>query len=77
MVAREDAHGDKILAAYLEARPGQPTPEVERTSRPPGRTICLPTWFLPPLSILDKLPLTPNGKIDRNALPAPIRNTWK
>ena len=70
VVAREDSHGNKILAAYLEPQPGQPAPQVSdlRTHLADD----LPAYMVPSaFVILDKLPLTPNGKIDRNALPAP------
>ncbi len=70
VVAREDSHGDKILAAYLEPRPDQPAPQVADLRADLSND--LPGYMIPSVFvILDKLPLTPNGKIDRNALPAP------
>ena len=70
VVAREDSHGDKILAAYLEPRPDQPAPQVGNLRADLSND--LPAYMIPSaFVILDKLPLTPNGKIDRNALPAP------
>ena len=70
VVARADGQGDKILVAYLEAQPGQPTPEVSELRAHLGRE--LPAYMVPSaFVVLDQLPLTPNGKIDRNALPAP------
>ena len=70
VVAREDAHGDKILAAYLEPQSGQPAPEVSDLRQHLAND--LPAYMVPStFVVLDKLPLTPNGKIDRNALPAP------
>ena len=70
VVAREDSHGDKILAAYLEPRPDQPPPQVADLRAHLSND--LPAYMIPSaFVILDKLPLTPNGKIDRNALPAP------
>ena len=70
VVAREDSQGDKILVAYLEPQPDQPTPEVSDLRAHLAND--LPAYMIPSaFVILDKLPLTPNGKIDRNALPAP------
>ncbi len=70
VVAREDSHGDKILAAYLEPKPAQPAPVVSdlRTHLSDD----LPAYMVPSaFVVMQKLPLTPNGKIDRKALPSP------
>jgi len=70
VVAREDSHGDKILAAYLEPQPGQPAPQISDLRQ--HLASDLPAYMVPSaFVVLDQLPLTPNGKIDRNALPAP------
>ena len=70
VVARENSHGEKILAAYLEPRPHQPAPQVSALRQHLAHD--LPAYMIPSAFIvLDQLPLTPNGKIDRNALPAP------
>ena len=69
VVAREDAHGDKRLAAYVVAR--------EETAPPVGRLRAallksLPAHMAPSAFVfLDSLPTTPNGKVDRLALPDP------
>jgi amino acid adenylation domain-containing protein len=69
VVCREDRPGDKRLAAYLVAEPGQDPGAAEL------RTFCtarLPEYMLPSAYVtLAQLPMTPNGKIDRRALPAP------
>jgi aspartate racemase len=70
VVAREDTHGDKILAAYLELQPGQPAPVVSDLRA--HLSDELPAYMVPSaFVVMRKLPLTPNGKIDRKALPSP------
>jgi surfactin family lipopeptide synthetase A len=70
VVAREDSHGDKILAAYLEPQPGQSAPAVSDLRTHLSNE--LPAYMVPSaFVVMQKLPLTPNGKIDRNALPTP------
>ncbi|MET9470002.1 amino acid adenylation domain-containing protein, partial [Streptomyces sp. NPDC006544] len=69
VVVREEAQGDRRLAAYCVPALGR---EFQSTAL---RMWCeralpnymVPTWFV----TVDSLPLTPNGKIDRQALPAP------
>ncbi len=67
---REDAPGDRRLAAYLVLRPGaeMPAPGEMRTFLKQA----LPDYMVPAAYVaLDALPVTANGKVDRRALPAP------
>jgi amino acid adenylation domain-containing protein len=67
VVAREDRHADKILAAYFVAKNGQP---VDTNSLRSAVEAALPNYMVPSRFVqLESLPLTANGKIDRNALP--------
>ncbi len=72
VTVREDAAGDKRLAAYLvpvdvDAEAGGLAVRVREHAA--GR---LPDYMVPALAVvLDSFPLTPNGKVDRAALPAP------
>ncbi|WP_394842175.1 amino acid adenylation domain-containing protein [Pendulispora brunnea] len=67
VVAREQAHGGKSLAAYVSAA-APLEPEALRT----WVGECLPAYMVPSrILVLDRLPLSPNGKVDRRALPAP------
>ncbi|HEX7334406.1 MAG TPA: amino acid adenylation domain-containing protein [Pyrinomonadaceae bacterium] len=72
VVFREDAPGEKRLAAYVVG---------DSQTIPAAQLIAelriwlrqhLPDYFVPAhFVVLDNLPLTPNGKVDRRALPAP------
>lgn len=67
VVAREDRHGDKILAAYFVAKSGQ---SVDTDLLRSAIEAALPGYMVPSHFVpLESLPLTANGKIDRNALP--------
>ena len=67
VVAREDRHADKILAAYVVAKPGE---SVNPDSLRSALEAALPNYMVPShFVLLESLPLTANGKIDRNALP--------
>ena len=69
VVARDDASGEKRLAAYFVRSGGAaPTAEDLRSFL----SAELPDYMVPSDFVsLDKLPLTPNGKIDLRALPDP------
>jgi len=65
-VARPDASGESVLAAYVVANTADvPAIRAWLAARIPDYMV--PTFLVP----MNQLPLTPNGKIDRNALPAP------
>ncbi|HEV2864150.1 MAG TPA: amino acid adenylation domain-containing protein [Pyrinomonadaceae bacterium] len=69
VMLREDAPGDRRLAAYLVAKADE-APTISRLRARLKET--LPEYMLPSaLVVLDRLPLTPNGKVDYRALPAP------
>lgn len=69
VIAREDAAGEKRLAAYLVPRAGADV-SPQNFRRELGRQ--LPAHMIPnDFVVLKKLPLTAAGKIDRRALPLP------
>ncbi|MGZ5050157.1 MAG: amino acid adenylation domain-containing protein [Methylobacter sp.] len=69
VIAREDAHGDKKLVAYLTEDGGN---ELSIADLRAGLAEALPDYMLPSaFVVLPVLPLSANGKLDRNALPAP------
>jgi amino acid adenylation domain-containing protein len=69
VVALADPAGDKRLAAYVVAVPGDDAgaPALRGWLRERLPDHMVPSQFVP----LDRLPLTANGKLDRDALPAP------
>lgn len=71
VIAAEPRPGDRRLAAYLVARPGDTVPDISEL-RSHLREL-LPEYMIPSLWVaLADLPLTPSGKVDRKALPDPV-----
>ncbi|HLL46694.1 MAG TPA: AMP-binding protein, partial [Longimicrobiaceae bacterium] len=69
-VVREDAPGDRRIAAYLVPAAGREAPaagELRAWLRERVPEYMVPSAFV----ALEGLPLTPSGKIDRGALPDP------
>jgi amino acid adenylation domain-containing protein len=69
-VVREDAPGDRRIAAYLVPAAGREAPaagELRAWLRERVPEYMVPSAFV----ALEGLPMTPNGKLDRLALPAP------
>ncbi|HST57554.1 MAG TPA: condensation domain-containing protein, partial [Longimicrobium sp.] len=65
VVVREDAPGDRRIAAYVVG-------SVDADALRQHLRRSVPEYMVPgALLMLDALPLTPNGKVDRKALPAP------
>ncbi len=69
VIAREDVPGEKQLAAYVVAEPGQTWTLAEMRAFLENK---VPDYMVPSgLMTLDALPLDPNGKVDRKKLLAP------
>jgi len=79
VVARDDARGDKQLVAYLVARAAERAAaeqsRIEVAAVRAHLRARLPEHMVPTAwVVLASLPVLPNGKLDRNALPAPVRD---
>ncbi|HEX2211246.1 MAG TPA: amino acid adenylation domain-containing protein [Longimicrobium sp.] len=69
VVAREDASGDRALAAYVVPREGDAVDAAALRARLAKR---LPAYMVPSFIVpMNALPLAPGGKVDRRALPEP------
>ncbi|HYR11437.1 MAG TPA: amino acid adenylation domain-containing protein [Longimicrobium sp.] len=69
VVARQDASGDRSLAAYVVPREGE---SLDLAGVRIGLGERLPAYMVPAFIIpMDALPLMPSGKVDRRALPEP------
>ena len=70
VVVREDAPGDRRLAAYVV--PADPTSPPGPAALREALGRALPAWMVPAaFVVMEALPLTPHRKVDRRALPAP------
>lgn len=75
VIVRDDERGAKQLVAYVVLQPQQTLTTEQLRQFLSDR---LPDYMVPTAVVwLPALPLTPNGKIDRQALPAPSRQTQR
>jgi acyl-coenzyme A synthetase/AMP-(fatty) acid ligase/acyl carrier protein len=67
VVARQDASGNDVLAAFFVPKQAGPAP-AQSDLRAHLKKV-LPDYMIPSVFVsMERLPLTPNGKIDRKAL---------
>ena len=72
VTAREDAPGDRRLAAYIVPAGQDPDGDGTAAAVRAYAAGLLPDYMVPAsVTVLGALPLTPNGKVDKKALPAP------
>ena len=71
VIASEDRHGDRRIAAYIIPETGKTVraSELRQFLAETLPAYMLPSFFVP----LSSFPLTANGKLDRKALPPPDR----
>lgn len=75
VIVRDDERGAKQLVAYVVLQPQQTLTTEQLRQFLSDR---LPDYMVPAAVVwLPTLPLTPNGKIDRQALPAPSRQSQR
>jgi amino acid adenylation domain-containing protein len=71
VVARDDAHGDKRLVAYVTISADERSTVTASSMRRSVQDV-LPHYMVPSVVVfLDAMPRTPNGKTDRKAMPEP------
>jgi amino acid adenylation domain-containing protein/non-ribosomal peptide synthase protein (TIGR01720 family) len=69
VIAQDDKHGNKRLAAYVVTDPAAAVSEPSSKELREFIKTKLPEYMAPSAFVLlDALPLTPNGKVDRRAL---------
>ncbi|MEU3527966.1 amino acid adenylation domain-containing protein [Streptomyces sp. NPDC038707] len=74
VIAREDAGGEKWLAAYVVPNRPDGEAELDQSELRDHLAASLPSYMVPAaFMMLAAMPLSPAGKLDRKALPAPGR----
>lgn len=70
VIAREDEHGNKRLAAYVTGTGAIDAADLKTLLRSRLPEFMIPSTFM----VLERMPITANGKIDRKALAAIVEN---